>query len=434
MNWRWAGLNELWQRIWERPSLTAVTGRNLSTFTVLDVGTEYVKSLVVQVAEGRGQVIGVGRQHQGECAMSAGVVADISAVVANCDLALRQAEDMTEEVVGHKVVPDAVVMGIAGEHVVGTAATVEARRPQPARPITEAEVAALLRRAERLAWNQVRESLAFATGQERIEVSLVNAHVVEVQIDGHAVANPLRFKGSNLGVTVYNAFAPLVHLGALQSVAADLELAVIAIVAEPYAVARGLSVGDGLFIDVGGGTTDVALVRQRRLESTRSYSLGGRAFTRRLARTLDLPWERAESLKIDYARGRLPVEEAQRIRQMLAGDAQTWMEGLEILLTDLAGARPLPPHIYLCGGGAGLPDLLDALRLFPWLQQLPFARQPEVTLVQPREVVGLTDCTRLLISSQDVTPLGLAAQALHFGRDLEHHDRILQQVVRALKM
>ncbi len=68
-----------------------------------------------------------------------------------------------------------------------------------------------------------------------------------------------------------------------------------------------------LFVDVGGGTTDVALVRQGGIEGTRMFALGGRAFTKSLADRLDLPFPRAEALKVDYARG-LPVEVPRRGR------------------------------------------------------------------------------------------------------------------------
>ena len=87
-----------------------------------------------------------------------------------------------------------------------------------------------------------------------------------------------------------------------------LDLDLVAIVAEPYAVARcidDLQVQQtgALFIDIGGGTTDVALVRQGGIEGTRMFALGGRAFTKSLADRMDLPFARAEELKVDYAKG-----------------------------------------------------------------------------------------------------------------------------------
>src|SRR5579859_2459726 len=58
----------------------------------LDIGTEYVKALIGRVDEGEIQIIGVGRAHQGLSDMQAGAVADIGAVVENCDKALNDAE------------------------------------------------------------------------------------------------------------------------------------------------------------------------------------------------------------------------------------------------------------------------------------------------------------------------------------------------------
>ena len=127
-------------------------------------------------------------------------------------------------------------------------------------------------------------------------------------IDGYALTNPVGFQGRHVKIGIFNAFAPLVHLGALQSVASQLDLELLEIVAEPYAVARVLGSDQirqagALFVDVGGGTTDVALVRQGGIEGTRMFALGGRAFTKSLADRLDLPFPRAEALKVDYARG-----------------------------------------------------------------------------------------------------------------------------------
>ena len=58
-----------------------------------------------------------------------------------------------------------------------------------------------------------------------------------------------------------------------------------------------------LFIDVGGGTTDVALVRQGSVEGTRMFALGGRAFTKSLADRLDLAFD-GRRARQDRPRGR----------------------------------------------------------------------------------------------------------------------------------
>src|SRR3954470_6615372 len=91
----------------------------------LDIGTEYIKALIGRVAEGEVEIIGVGRAHQGLSDMQAGAVADIGAVVENCDKALNEAEQQAG------VSARGAVIGIAGELVKGTTTTVRVARKQP---------------------------------------------------------------------------------------------------------------------------------------------------------------------------------------------------------------------------------------------------------------------------------------------------------------
>ena len=234
--------------------------------------------------------------------MQSGTVADIAAVVDNCAVALQEAEEMA----GFR--PTQVVIGIAGELVKGFTTTHSQERKKPDQPITESELQKLIDCVQREALREAERAITWETGLPHVDVRLVHAAVTGAAIDGYALTNPVGFQGRHVKIGIFNAFAPLVHLGALQSVASQLDLELLEIVAEPYAVARVLGTeqvrqAGALFVDVGGGTTDVALVRQGGIEGTRMFALGGRAFTKSLADRLDLPFPRAEALKVDYARG-----------------------------------------------------------------------------------------------------------------------------------
>ena len=61
-------------------------------YTVLDIGTEFVKALVVKREDDKGIVLGVGKVRQAVMHMQAGAVADIQSVIDNCDRALTEAE------------------------------------------------------------------------------------------------------------------------------------------------------------------------------------------------------------------------------------------------------------------------------------------------------------------------------------------------------
>src|SRR5512135_2003995 len=328
-----------WRRIWQRDG-----SADLAACTALDVGTEFAKALVFEVDEtGKGTVRGVGRKRQGLSHMQSGTVADIAAVVDNCAVALQEAEEMA----GFR--PTQVVIGIAGELVKGFTTTHSQERRKPEQPITEAELQRLIDGVQREALHEAERSITWETGLPQVDVRLVHAAVTGAAIDGYALTNPVGFQGRHVRISIFNAFAPLVHLGALQSVASQLDLELIEVVAEPYAVARVLGrdqvqQAGALFVDVGGGTTDVALVRQGGIEGTRMFALGGRAFTKAIADRLELPFPRAEALKVDYARG-IAGDRADAVRSIVRDDIEVWAAGVELVMEELAGGEMLPSRI-----------------------------------------------------------------------------------------
>jgi cell division protein FtsA len=405
----------------------------LTACTSLDVGTEFAKALVFEIdQDNHGVVKGVGRKRQGLAHMQSGTVADISAVVDNCAVALQEAEEMA----GFR--PSQVVIGIAGELVKGFTTIHDQQRARSDAPITEAELGKLIEGVQRQAIRDAERSVTWETGLPSVDVRLVHAAVVGAWIDGYAVTNPVGFQGRNVRIAIFDAFAPLVHLGALQTVAARLDLELVAVVAEPYAVARVLDSeqvrqGGALFVDVGGGTTDIALVRQGGIEGTRMFALGGRAFTKSIADRLDLPFPRAEALKVDYARG-IARDRAAEVRQIVADDVAVWAAGVELVLEELAAGDLLPGRIHVCGGGSRLPEIREALAADGFAKRLPFARPPEVSILEPAQIETIRDDTHLLEDQQDVTPMGLAFQAIELGTTTSVLDGSLRRVVRTMKI
>ena len=416
------------RRFWQRDA-----GQQLAACTALDVGTEFAKALVFEInAQGHGTVRGVGRKRQGLAHMQSGTVADIAAVVDNCAVALQEAEEMA----GFR--PTQVVIGIAGELVKGFTTSHSQERRKPDAPITEAELQKLIDGVQRAALIEAERAITWETGLPNVDVRLVHAAVTSASIDGYPVTNPVGFQGRHVRIGIFNAFAPLVHLGALESVAAQLDLELLEIVAEPYAVARVLASeqvqqAGALFVDIGGGTTDVALVRSGGIEGTRMFALAGRAFTKSLADRLDLPFPRAESLKVDYARG-MALRERDAIAEIVGEDVAVWAAGVELVLDELSGGDLLPGRIYLCGGGSRLPETATALRDPEFSKRLPFSRPPEVVVMQPSMVESITDATLLLVDQQDVTPLGLAYQAIELQQEQDPLDAALRRVLRAMKL
>lgn len=397
--------------------------------TALDIGTEFVKALVFKIEDGKGHVVGVGRQRQGLGDMHSGAVTDIAGVINNCSKALSRAEEMAN------VRADQVVLGIAGEMVKGQTTYVHYERLKPQTKIDLTELKNIVHKVQWKAFDQVRQQLAWETGRNEVDVKLVNAAIVDVKIDGFHVTNPVGFQGKDVTVGVFNAFAPLVHLGALQTIANELELDVLSIAAEPYAVARCVGGDDGgefsaIFIDIGGGTTDIAVVRNGGVEGTKMFALGGRAFTKRLSQTLNTSFNKAEEIKIGYSSNLLNAKSAKTVKSAVRDDCEVWLSGVELSLSEFSNLDLLPSRILLCGGGSALPDIQRILLEKEWYKDLPFSKAPRVKFIKPSDVNNIIDETKLLVDQQDITPMGLANIAIDLAGEEEVLSGILRRVIK----
>jgi len=411
-------------------------GRMSSDYMLsLDIGTEVVKALIFKIDEEseKGVVVGVGRARQRLSDMQKGAVSDISGVIENCQKAIDLAKNMAKV---RKV--EKTVIGIAGELVKGTTTTVHYERIKPEMKIDLPELKNIIQKVQWKAFDRIRKQLAWETGHSEIEVKLINAAIVDVRIDGYRITNPIGFQGRDVSISVFNAYAPMIHLGALQTIADELKLDLLSIAAEPYAVACSTGKEDVLdfgavFIDVGGGTTDVAVVRNGGLEGTKMFALGGRAFTKRLAQELEINFEEAEVLKIKYSEGKLGADVSQKIEEILVDDCEVLVSGVELSLSEFAESDLLPYRFFLCGGGSGLPGIKKALLSPKWTKNLPFAKPPQISFLQPKDVIYIIDETGELKDPQDITPMGLANLALNLSREEKVLAGILRRAVKMIQ-
>lgn len=403
-------------------------------YLALDIGTEVAKALVFQIDadEKNGIVVGVGKEKQKKGNMQSGAVSDISGVIETCQLSISKALEHA----GIKKVKKAIV-GIAGELVKGTTTTVHYERGNPDSRIDFPELKGIIQKVQLKAYERIQQQIEWETGQD-IDVKLINAAIVDVRIDGYQVTNPIGFQGKDVSVSIFNAYAPMIHLGALQTIADELGIDLLSIAAEPYAVARSVDYDDALdfnaiFVDIGGGTTDIAVVRNGGLEGTKMFAFGGRAFTKKLAQELRIELEEAEELKIKYAEGKLGEDVNSKIEQILESDVAVWLSGVELSLSEFAGNDVLPSKILLCGGGSGLPGIKNALASSEWTRNLPFAKAPIVSFLQPKDVARIIDHTEELKNPQDVTPMGLANLVLDVTGEEKVMSGILRRVLQTMQ-
>jgi cell division protein FtsA len=373
----------------------------------LDVGTENVKALIGKINGTNIDIIGVGRAHQGLSDMLAGAVADIAAVTANCNKALAQAEEQAG------ISARAVVIGLAGELVKGTTITVRVTRKDTKKPLEVEEVERIISLVQKRAFEKAKEQIAIELGGKEIDVQLVNSALVRMEIDGYGVTNPVGFLGKEVTVQLYTAFAPLIHIGALEQVANQLDMDLLAVAAEPFAVSRSV-IGDdsdsamsAILMDVGGGTTDIAVLNEGGVQGTKMFGIGGRAFTRSIEREMDITFDQAESTKLALSKNAVSGRTKEQVEKALNKTVKVWRSGVELALEEFNTLDHLPHNILLCGGGASLDMLVDELEQSNWYRDLPFAKKPSVRYISPDSVVGIIDTTDKLDDHTFITAMGL---------------------------
>lgn len=375
----------------------------------LDIGTEFVKALIGRTnsQDGTVDIIGEGRAHQGLNDMQAGAIADIAAVVENCDKALTEAEEQA----GISV--RTCIIGIAGELVKGTTTTVRVSRKQATKPLDIAEMEKIINLVQDRAQEKAKQQLAWELGGKEVEVRLVNSALVSIEIDGYPVTNPIGFQGKDVVVQLYTAFAPLIHIGALEKTAQELDLDLLAVAAEPFAVARaviGNNPNQGLsaiLMDVGGGTTDIAVVNDGGVQGTKMFGIGGRAYTRAVERDLGIDFEQAEKYKVGLSHNEVPASKRPAVEKALGKTADTWAAGIELALSEFTKLDHLPHRMFLCGGGSSLDILIDRLEQAEWYKGLPFTRKPTVHHIHPGQVAGIKDSTGDVNDHTYITAMGL---------------------------
>ncbi len=402
----------------------------------LDIGTEFVKALIGRVAEDKIEIIGVGRAHQELSDMQSGAISDIAAVVDNCDQALNQAEQQAG------VSARGAIIGIAGELVKGTTTHVRCRRQNPDRELDIEEVEKIIALVQARAKEKARQQLVWELGGKDVEIRMVNSALVSIEIDGYPVTNPVGFKGKEVVVQLYTAFAPMIHIGALERTAKELDLDLVAVAAEPFAVSRSVIGNDpnasmsAILMDVGGGTTDIAVINDGGVQGTKMFGIGGRAFTKSVEKDLGVTFLQAEELKLGLSTNKAPQAKIPEIQAALKKTLEVWASGVELALGEFTQLDHLPHRLLLCGGGSSLDMLVEKLEQSDWYSELPFTKKPVVQHINPSQVVGIVDKTGSVTDHTFITAMGLLRvgldtlqqqdNALATGSFRERIDRILR--------
>lgn len=250
----------------------------------LDIGTTKICCVVGEILENRVEIIGVGTVPS--LGLKKGVVVNIESTVNS----IRQAVKLAEESAGCDLRSAYVYVGIAGNHIKGfnSPGIVAVNN----REIKQADI----------------DEVVAAAKTVKISENQRIIHVMpqEYMVDDHTgIQNPVGMTGVRLVTNVHIVTADIAAVHNLVTCCNKAGLQVAELVLESIASANSVLSKDEMelgvaLIDIGGGTTDLAIFCDGTIRHTCEIGLGGHNLTNDLSVGLRTPLQDAERLKEDY--------------------------------------------------------------------------------------------------------------------------------------
>lgn len=149
-----------------------------------------------------------------------------------------------------------------------------------------------------------------------------------------------------------SAYPPGVPAAEIRATAHVLEAAGLecsGLVDEPSAANYVLRLNDGAIVDVGGGTTGIAVLRDGKVVYTADEATGGTHFSLVVAGSLDIPFEQAEVLKTTPGEQRRLFPVVRPVMEKVGSIIQRHVQGKHV------------PAITLVGGTSAYPGMADVI-------------------------------------------------------------------------
>ena len=329
-------------------------------FTGLDIGTSSIKVLVAEHVNNELNVIGVSNAKS--AGVKDGIIVDIEAAASAIKSAISQAEEKA---------------GISIKLVnVGLPANLLQIEPtqgmipvtSETKEITDADVE-----------NVVRSALTKSMTPDREVITFIPEEFI---VDGfQGIRDPRGMMGIRLEMRGLLYTGPRTILHNLRKTVERAGVQVENIIISPLAMTKSvLNEGEREFgatvIDMGGGQTTVASVRNQELQVTNIYQEGGEYVTKDISKVLKTSKKLAESLKFNYGEAYVPAASNESFQVEVIGEVEP-VEVTERYLAEIISARvkhifeqikqdlerrhllELPGGIVIIGGGAILPGVVE---------------------------------------------------------------------------
>jgi cell division protein FtsA len=377
----------------------------------LDIGTSKVVAIVGTVtAEGGLEIVGLG-SHPSR-GLKKGVVVNIESTIQSIQRAIEEAELMS----GCDI--HSVYVGIAGSHIssLNSNGIVAIKDKE----VVEADLERVIDAARAVA----------IPADQRILHVLPQEYIIDSQ---EGIKEPLGMSGVRLEAKVHMVTAAQNAVQNIDKCIRRCGLDVDQIILEQFASAQAVLTDDEkelgvCLVDIGGGTTDIAIFTEGSIRHTSVIPIAGDQVTNDIAMAFATPTQHAEDIKIKYACALSQLAgEGETIKVPSVGDRSAreltrqalaevveprYEELYSLIKSELrrSGFEDMIPAGIVMTGGTS--KMEGAVELAEEVFHVP------VRLASPQGMSGLSDVVNNPIHATGVGLLQYALQQLHSGKKL----------------
>jgi cell division protein FtsA len=368
----------------------------------LDIGTAKIMAVVAEVqSNGELKLAGLGVAPSN--GLKRGVVVNIDATVQSIQQALKEAELMADCRIGR------VYTGITGSHIRGINSSGMVAIKD--REVSPTDVARVIETAK---------AINISTDQR-----LLLVEPQEFIIDGQEVKEPIGMSGIRLEAKVHIVTGAQAAAENIIKCVRRCGLEVDQLMLNPLAASLAVLTDDEkelgvALVDIGAGTTDVAIFQGGAIRHTAAIPIAGDLITNDIAMALRTPTKDAEDIKVDSGCAKQLLADPQQqvevpglgdrgprllSRQALAGVIEPRVEEIFALVQQViresGHEELLSSGIVLTGGSAVMPGMVELgedIFLKPVRRGIPkYASALSDMVAQPRAatVMGLLEEARL---------------------------------------
>ncbi len=342
----------------------------------LDIGTTKVVAIVGRKNQfGKVEILGYGKAPNNK-GVKNGVVINLTETVKAINEAIQKAE------YNAKIKIKKVVVGIAGQHIRSIQTSEYIMREHPEDIITQEEIDKLINQVKRI-HVEPGEKIIHALPQE-----------FKVDDEGNIPEMPIGMAGTRLEANFHVVVGKVASIQNLVRCVQMANLEVVDVTLEPLASAESVLVdeereGGTVLIDIGGGTTDIAIFKNNIIRHTAIIPYGGNIITKDLANGIYVLERNAEAIKVRFGSawpaensdmevvsiqglpGRPPVEiSLKSISRIIKARVEEIIQLADIEIKryqEISNDPVLLGGIVLTGGGAELKHLPQLVNLITGL-------------------------------------------------------------------